>query len=132
SLDAFARRRQLHDHVLVPAGVLAPLAQHTFQVGREHFHAHRPLDHVADLVMSVLLFCLFSFAISEGLVVTPSRIPRAAASRISLMLAVSIKNFMARPFVVAEIAGYCGFYSKLYSQATWLDIGVPRLEFGRS
>src|SRR5207237_9863542 len=50
-------------------------------------------------LMSGLLFCLFSFAISEGLVVTPSRIPRAAASRISLMLAVSIKNFMARPFV---------------------------------
>src|SRR3954467_8782136 len=51
-------------------------------------------------LMSGLLFCLFSFAISEGLVVTPSKIPRAAASRISLMLAVSIKNFMARPFVL--------------------------------
>jgi hypothetical protein len=48
--------------------------------------------------------------------------PRAAASRISLMLAVSIKNFMARPFVVAEIAGYCGFYSKAYSQATRLQL----------
>jgi hypothetical protein len=35
---------------------------------------------------------------------------------------VSIKNFMARPFVVAEIAGYCGFYSKAYSQATRLQL----------
>src|SRR3954470_22077399 len=72
-------------------------------------------------LMSGLLFCLFSFAISEGFVVTPSRIPRAAASRISLMLAVSIKNFMACPFFVLEWCGYCGFYSKLYSQATQLN-----------
>src|SRR5208282_1816770 len=38
-----------------------------------------------------------SFAISEGLVVTPSRMPSEAASRISLMFAVSRKNFIAAP-----------------------------------
>jgi hypothetical protein len=35
-----------------------------------------------------------SFAINEGLVVTPSAIPKAAASRISLRLALSRKNFI--------------------------------------
>src|SRR5258705_13853731 len=75
--------------------------------------------------MSGLLFCLFSFAISEGLVVTPSRMPSAAASRISLMLAVSMKNFMARPFVVTDMGG---FYSKHYLQATRRGGGMDCLE----
>src|SRR4051812_4728503 len=49
-------------------------------------------SHISRMVS--LLFGLPSFAISDGLVVTPSRIPMAAASRISCRLAVSMKNFM--------------------------------------
>src|SRR5262249_50197214 len=42
-----------------------------------------------------------SFETSDGLVVTPSSIPRLAASRISLRLAVSKKNFIVPPFRIA-------------------------------
>src|SRR6218665_1421056 len=42
-----------------------------------------------------------SFAISEGLVVTPSRIPRSLASLIWSRLAVSMKNFMVFLFFAA-------------------------------
>src|SRR5438132_1933922 len=41
-----------------------------------------------------------SLATREGLVVTPSRMPRAAASRISFTLAVSTKNFI-KPILLA-------------------------------
>src|SRR5262249_45641992 len=47
-----------------------------------------------QISMMVCLKGLPSLATREGLVVTPSRMPRDAASRISLMLAVSTKNFM--------------------------------------
>src|ERR1043166_671670 len=40
-----------------------------------------------------------AFATSDGFVVTPSSNPIAAASRISLMLPVSMKIFMMRPFL---------------------------------
>src|SRR5208337_4902805 len=48
-------------------------------------------------IVSLKLLPLPSFAISEGLVVTPSRMPSEAASRISLMSAVSRKNFITAP-----------------------------------
>ena len=44
------------------------------------------------------------FETSEGFVVTPSRMPSAAASFISSMFAVSIKNFMVfSPFLYYQI-----------------------------
>src|SRR5215472_14451818 len=49
---------------------------------------------ISQISTMVCLKGLPSLARSEGLVVTPSRIPSDAASRISAMLAVSTKNFM--------------------------------------
>ncbi len=51
-------------------------------------------------MVSLKVLPLPSFAISDGLVVTPSRMPSEAASRISLMLAVSRKNFIAAPGII--------------------------------
>src|SRR5215472_15688323 len=49
---------------------------------------------ISQISMMVCLKGLPSFATNEGLVVTPSRMPSEAASRISAMLAVSTKNFI--------------------------------------
>src|SRR4030066_356527 len=42
-------------------------------------------------------------AIKDGFVVTPSRMPRLCASRISLTSAVSIKNFLLLPFLSQQL-----------------------------
>src|SRR5215217_6149291 len=51
-----------------------------------------------------------SFAISDGLVVTPSARPSAAPSRISLRLAVSRKNFITSSYAISENTDPRHFY----------------------
>src|SRR5262249_33644238 len=51
--------------------------------------------------MCSLKSTLPSLDTSDGLVVTPSSIPRLAASRISLRLAVSMKNFIQPSFEIS-------------------------------
>src|SRR4051812_5597437 len=124
SLDAFARRGQLHHHVLVPARVLAPLAQHAIQIGGKYFYAHRPLHDVADLSdigLVVLLVLLRHQRRIGGHAVQDSEGRRLA----DLLDAGCVdKEFHGASFRFLRLGcGYCGFYSKAYSQAMWPDLG---------